>query len=129
MSYFKIYPQKILVESAVSDKHRARLFYNFEQYGYLYRDKNCALELRCDAVLPSQSKMIVLASDVQVKRFSEFISALNFYLFQILKYKPSGPRPETPLQPEEFFFQPVYFDILDGRIKKILSPVKARAAD
>ena len=124
MSYFKIYPQKIMVQPGGTLCHHARLFYNFEQYGYLYRDRNCAVDLSTDAQTNSHWKMTVTQTDIKVKKFQEFITALNFYLFQVLKFRPRGPSLDAPQEEEEYYFEPVYFDILDGRIKKITETEK-----
>ena len=99
--------------------HPARLFYYFEQYGYLYRDKNCAVDICADLKTPSLWRMTVTETDIQVKRFQEFIAAMDYYLFQILKFHPRMPSHDSPESEEAYYFQPVYFDLLDGKIKKI----------
>ena len=119
MSYFKIYPQKILLQASDTFCHQATLFYNFEQYGYLYRDKNCSVSIHADANTKSNWAMTVTQTDIKLKKFQEFLTALNFYLFQVLKFRPRITSPEEPDIEEEFYFEPVYFDILDGRIKKV----------
>ncbi len=119
MSYFKIYPQKIMLQPSGTHSHPARLFYNFEQYGYLYRDKNCAVDICADLKTPSLWRMTVTETDIQVKRFQEFIAAMDYYLFQILKFHPRTPSHDSPESEEAYYFQPVYFDLLDGKIKKI----------
>jgi hypothetical protein len=119
MSYFKIYPKKLLVDALDSDKHVARMFFNLEQYGHLHYNKMCPVELRYDAELGGRWTMVVMETDIQLKEFDRFIAAMNFYLFSILKYQPTGPLPETPLYPEEFHFRPVYFDAFEGKITKM----------
>jgi hypothetical protein len=124
MSYFKIYPQKITMQPGSLHCHPARLFYNFEQYGYLYRDKNCAVAICADVKTNSHWKMTVTETDTQVKKFHDFITALNFYLFQVLKFHPLGASNHSPQEDPAYYFEPVYFDILDGRIKKITGTEK-----
>lgn len=119
MSYFKIYPKKLLVDVLEEDKHGARLFFNMEQYGSLHYNKICLVELRFDVTMGGCWSMVVMETDIQLKEFDKFIAAMNFYLFSILKYRPTGPSPETPLYPEEFYFQPVFFDTLEGKITKM----------
>jgi hypothetical protein len=114
MSYFKIYPRKMMVEPAVEDAYPARLFFHLEQYGRLHRNQVCPVELRWDPAVSDHWRMVVTQSDIPLREFDRFIASLNAYLFTVLKYVPSGPRPETPLFPEEYFFQPVYFDAIDG---------------
>jgi hypothetical protein len=72
--------------------------------------------------------MTVTQTDIQVKKFQDFITAMNFYLFQVLKFHPRGASREAPEAEEEYYFPPVYFDILDGKIKKITDAEKKVAS-
>lgn len=119
MSYFKIYPKKLMVDAPVDEVFEARLFFNLEQYGHLHHNKMCPVELRYDALGSGRWYLVVTHSDIQLQEFDKFLAALNFYLFSILKYIPTGPLPETPEFPEEYFFQPIFFDALDGDIKPV----------
>jgi len=117
MSYFKIYPRKLLVDAAVSGAYAARLFFNLEQYGQVHHNKVCPVEIRFDPMSTGRWSMAVTHTDIQLKEFDRFMAALNFYLFSVLNYAPSGPSAETPLYPEEYFFQAVFFDAFNGRIQ------------
>jgi hypothetical protein len=119
MSYFKIYPRKIMVDAADSGVYPARLFFNLEQYGNVHPNKMCPIEIRFDAMAGSHWYMVVTQTDIQLQEFDRFMAALNFYLFSVLHYVPSGPSPETSEFPEEYFFQPVYFDALDPHIQPV----------
>jgi hypothetical protein len=119
MSYFQIFPKKLMVDAIEGGKYAARLFFNMEQYGNLHYNKICPVELRFDTEIGGRWTMVVIETDIQLKEFDKFIAAMNFYLFSILKYQPRGPLPETPLYPEEFYFQPVFFDTLEGKITKM----------
>ena len=119
MSYFKIYPRKIMVDAADSGVHPARLFFNLEQYGNVYPNRMCPIEIRFDSMASGHWYMVVTQTDIQLQEFDRFMAALNFYLFSVLHYAPSGPCPETPEFPEEYFFQPVYFDALDAHIQPV----------
>ncbi len=117
MSYFKIYPRKLLVDTANANIHAARLFFNLEQYGHVHPNKMCPVEIRFDPMATGRWSMVVTHTDIQLQEFDRFMAALNFYLFSVLNYAPSGPRPETPQYPEEYFFQSVYFDAFNGNIQ------------
>ena len=119
MSYFQIFPKKLMVDTIEEGKHAARLFFNMEQYGNVHYNKMCSVELRFEAEMGGRWSMVVTETDIKLKEFDEFIAAMNFYLFSILKYHPTGPLPETPLYPEEFYFQPVFFDAFEGKITKM----------
>ncbi len=119
MSYFKIFPRKMLVDAAVGNTHPARLFFHLEQYGHVYRNQVCPIELRQDPTEEDHWRMVVTQSDIALREFDRFMASLNVYLFAILKYVPSGPRPETPHYPEEYFFEPVFFDAIDGNIQSV----------
>lgn len=119
MSYFKIYPRKMLVDAATSGTHAARLFFNLEQYGHVYYNKVCPVEIRFDPMANGRWYMVVTPTDIQLQEFDRFVAALNFYLFSVLKYVPTGPGPQTPLYPEEYFFQSVYFDAFHGNIQPV----------
>ena len=122
MSYFKIYPRKMMVDAAVENTHSARLFFHLEQYGRVFHNQECPVEIRPDPVANDRWQMVVMQSDIPLQEFDRFMTSLNAYLFRVLKYVPSGPRPETPLFPEEYFFQPVYFDAIDGNIQTMSAP-------
>jgi len=122
MSYFKIYPRKMMVDAAVEHAHSARLFFHLEQYGRVYHNQVCPVEIRPDPVANDRWQMVVLQSDIPLQEFDRFMTSLNAYLFRVLNYVPSGPRPETPLLPEEYFFQPVFFDAIDGNIQTLSAP-------
>jgi hypothetical protein len=128
MSYFKIYPRKLLVDAASCDCHGARLFFNLEQYGHLHHNKMCPVHIRFDPIASGRWYMVVTQTDIQLKEFDRFMAALNFYLFSVLKYSPSGPRPETPQYPEEYFFQPVFFDAFKGNIQPVPVPPLGKAS-
>jgi len=122
MSYFKIYPRKMMVDAAVGHTHSARLFFHLEQYGRVYHNQVCPVEIRPDPVANDRWQMVILQSDIPLQEFDRFMTSLNAYLFRVLNYAPSGPRPETPLLPEEYFFQPVFFDAIDGNIQTLSAP-------
>jgi hypothetical protein len=117
MSYFKLYPYKMMVDAAVETTHAARLFFHLEQYGRVYPHQVCAIELRWSRVVGENWRIVVTQSDIPLQEFDRFIQSLNGYLFGMVHYVPSGPRAETPGIPEEYFFQPVYFDAIDGNIQ------------
>ena len=117
MSYFKIYPRKIVAEPGDDTTRKAELFYNLEQYGHLHPDRSCALELFRDEQATPPWTLKVLNPDIQVKKFTDFITTLQFYLFQVLKYKPPELTPGGSVVLQAYFFEPVYFDMLDGRFK------------
>jgi hypothetical protein len=122
MSYFKIYPRKIVAEPGDDTTRKAELFYNLEQYGHLHPDRSCALELFRDEQATPPWTLKVLNPDIQVKKFTDFITALQFYLFQVLKYKPPELTPGGSVASQAYFFEPVYFDMLDGRFKTASAP-------
>jgi len=112
----------MMVDAAVGHTHSARLFFHLEQYGRVYHNQVCPVEIRPDPVANDRWQMVVLQSDIPLQEFDLFMTSLNAYLFRVLNYAPSGPRPETPLLPEEYFFQPVFFDAIDGNIQTLSAP-------
>ena len=126
MSYFKIYPRKMLVDASTSTRYPARLFFHLEQYGHLHYNKMCPVDICFDPLAGGRWYMTVTQTDIQLQEFDRFMAALNFYVFSVLQYAPTGPRPETPMYPEEFYFQPVYFDAFNGDIQPVRGPTKVK---
>jgi hypothetical protein len=119
MSYFKIYPRKIVIEPGNGPTRTGELFYHLEQYGHLHPDKQCAVVLTNEDDDTSSWKLSVLNPDIHIQKFTDFVTGLQFYLFQVLKYKPPELTASGSAAPASYFFQPVYFDMLDGRFKAV----------
>lgn len=115
MSYLKIFPRSICVQRDGMDEYVGRINYDFEQYGCMSCGCYADLLLSRHSVTGSNWFISSLESHERIIGFAAFMHALNYYLFDFLKFDPLTQWCKPFDSQFEYNFEPVYFD-MDQRV-------------
>lgn len=111
MSYLKIFPRKIIAQHNIPSGYIGKLYYDFEQYGRMYRSYYVDVILCNDDTLAIAWSIEYIDSENLFVGFQSFIKSLNYYLFEIQKFDPLTNWYKPFESQFEYCFKPVYFDM------------------
>ena len=124
MKFLNIFPSKLRVEKNQAGDLCGTLFFNFEQYGLIFNQQECAVTFAENF----QGWRLTLGhlSDVDAPHFAKFTQALNHYVFTVLKFEPDAGLYDSKQVFKELHFEDVFFDLSsdDNRLKKVVKPQK-----
>jgi hypothetical protein len=127
--FLNIFPKRIWATLNAVGAFEGQITFNLEQYGLVMSDCVCDLTITQDAVNIDEWKIWVKPIlSVDMPHFDQFVSALNNYVFQVLKYQPSKLAPGKDLPMVKIFFDSIYFDMSGAEpvVQKIANPTSKK---
>lgn len=108
VSYIKIYPKRLCALRHSGDSINAKVFYDVEQYGCIYQNQFF------DATISPIDKYYSILVDKEhpeIKNFSAFLKALNFYVFNTLQLQITPEQHSADQDNIELDLGEVYFSL------------------
>jgi hypothetical protein len=122
MQYLNVYPNRIWATLNAVGNFEGQFTFDLDQYGLMMKDMVCDVVVSEDPVMVGQWKISLkplLAIDMP--HFDKFVSTLNHYVFEVLRYMPNRSAVGNDLPAIKIFFDGIYFDMsgLEPVVQKI----------
>jgi hypothetical protein len=112
MKFLNVYPNRIWATLNAVGNFEGQFTFDLDQYGLMMKDMVCDVIVSEDPVLVGQWKISLkplLAIDMP--HFDKFVSTLNHYVFEVLRYMPNRSAVGNNLPAIKIFFDGIYFDM------------------
>jgi len=122
MSFLNVYPKRIWATLNAAGNFEGHFNFDIEQYGWMMKDMVCDVVVSKDLLVVGQWNLYVKPLlDVDMPHFDKFVSTLNHYVFEVLRYMPNSSAAGDQLPMVKIFFDGIYFDMsgLEPVVQKI----------
>jgi hypothetical protein len=112
MRFLNVYPKRIWATLNAAGNFEGQFTFDLEQYGLMMKDMVCDVVVSEDLEMVGQWNIwLKPLFDVDMPHFDKFVSTLNHYVFDVLRYMPNRSAVGDQLPVVKIFFDAIYFDM------------------
>jgi hypothetical protein len=122
MRFLNVYPKRIWATLNAVGDFEGQFTFDLEQYGLMIKDMVCEVIVSEDPAMVGQWNIwLKPLFEVDMPHFDKFVSTLNHYVFEVLRYMPNRSAVGNDLPAIKIFFDGIYFDMsgLEPVVQKI----------